>query len=185
MRPSYDSPTGHFHVRYTHLGDRFADNANSVGFIRDDDIENAFDSPDAGGDMRRAFVELGGVYKRLEFNFWLNFAQALDSIGTEEDFGDTVDYRNVFVGLLDVPVVGGIRAGFFKEPFGLEEITSSNDITFLERSLTDAFIKRRNLGVMFHRRLTGARRVTVALGGFRDTTTDLETKDTASPTPRS
>lgn len=37
LRPAYDSPTGHFHVRYTHLGDRFADNINSVGFIRDDD----------------------------------------------------------------------------------------------------------------------------------------------------
>jgi hypothetical protein len=37
LRPSYDSPTGHFHVRYTHLGSRFADNANVVGFIRDDD----------------------------------------------------------------------------------------------------------------------------------------------------
>jgi hypothetical protein len=36
LRPSYDSPTGHFHVRYTHLGDRFAATANAVGFIRDD-----------------------------------------------------------------------------------------------------------------------------------------------------
>lgn len=26
VRPSYDSPTGHFHVRYTHLGDRVRDN---------------------------------------------------------------------------------------------------------------------------------------------------------------
>jgi hypothetical protein len=37
LRPSYDSPTGHFHVRYTHLGERFQENANAVGFIRDDD----------------------------------------------------------------------------------------------------------------------------------------------------
>jgi hypothetical protein len=37
LRPSYDSPTGHFHVRYTHLGERFQDNAGAVGFIRDDD----------------------------------------------------------------------------------------------------------------------------------------------------
>jgi Domain of unknown function (DUF5916)/Carbohydrate family 9 binding domain-like len=37
LRPSYDSPTGHFHVRYTDLGDRFADNVNAIGFIRDDD----------------------------------------------------------------------------------------------------------------------------------------------------
>ncbi|MHB1193498.1 MAG: carbohydrate binding family 9 domain-containing protein [Longimicrobiales bacterium] len=36
LRPSYDSPTGHFHVRYTHLGDRFGDNANAIGLIRDD-----------------------------------------------------------------------------------------------------------------------------------------------------
>jgi hypothetical protein len=37
LRPAYDSPTGHFHVRYTHLGERFQDNANVIGFIRDDD----------------------------------------------------------------------------------------------------------------------------------------------------
>ena len=37
LRPSYDSSTGHFHVRYTHMGDRFGDNINTVGFVRDDD----------------------------------------------------------------------------------------------------------------------------------------------------
>jgi hypothetical protein len=37
LRPSYDSPTGHFHLRYSHLGDRFRDNANVIGFIQDDD----------------------------------------------------------------------------------------------------------------------------------------------------
>jgi len=36
VRPAFDSPTGHFHVRYTDLGDRFADNANVMGFIKDD-----------------------------------------------------------------------------------------------------------------------------------------------------
>lgn len=37
VRPSYDSPTGHFHVRYGHLGDRVADNVNAIGQIVDDD----------------------------------------------------------------------------------------------------------------------------------------------------
>jgi len=37
VRPAYDSPTGHFHVRYTHLGEHFRENANGIGFIRDDD----------------------------------------------------------------------------------------------------------------------------------------------------
>jgi len=37
LRPSYDSATFHIHIRYTHLGKKFGDNANEVGFIRDDD----------------------------------------------------------------------------------------------------------------------------------------------------
>jgi hypothetical protein len=36
LRPSYDSATFHFHLRYTHLGKHFGDNANHVGFISDD-----------------------------------------------------------------------------------------------------------------------------------------------------
>jgi hypothetical protein len=36
LRPSYDTTTFHFHVRYTQLGRNFGYNANSVGFIRDD-----------------------------------------------------------------------------------------------------------------------------------------------------
>jgi hypothetical protein len=37
VRPSYDSSTAHAHIRYTHLGDRVADNINAIGFILDDD----------------------------------------------------------------------------------------------------------------------------------------------------
>lgn len=36
LRSSYDSATFHIHLRYTQLGRRFRDNANEVGFIRDD-----------------------------------------------------------------------------------------------------------------------------------------------------
>jgi transcriptional regulator with XRE-family HTH domain len=36
LRPSFDSATSHFHVRYTQIGKYFGDNANAVGFIRDD-----------------------------------------------------------------------------------------------------------------------------------------------------
>jgi hypothetical protein len=43
IRPSYDSSTFHIHLRYTHLGLYFGDNANRVGFIPDDN-RNEFDS---------------------------------------------------------------------------------------------------------------------------------------------
>jgi len=36
LRPSYDSPTGHFHVRYGHIGDHVAANVNAIGQIVDD-----------------------------------------------------------------------------------------------------------------------------------------------------
>lgn len=36
LRPAYDSQTFHTHFRYTFLGENFGDNANAVGFIRDD-----------------------------------------------------------------------------------------------------------------------------------------------------
>ena len=62
VRPSYDSPTSHFHVRYTHLGDRFADTANAIGFIRDDDrreVDSAF--------SRTIWVK-SGAFERIDYS---------------------------------------------------------------------------------------------------------------------
>jgi hypothetical protein len=64
-RPAYDSRTTHAHVRYTHLGDRFQDNANSVGFIRDDD-RREFDT-----NVRRRFFINGRLLDEITpmFNY--------------------------------------------------------------------------------------------------------------------
>ena len=36
LRPSWDTTTSHFHVRYTNLGEHFGENVNVIGFVRDD-----------------------------------------------------------------------------------------------------------------------------------------------------
>jgi phosphate-selective porin OprO/OprP len=54
----------------------------------------------------------------------------------------------------------------------------------MERSLTDAFVERRNLGVMLHRRFTEERRVSAALGVYREANNDLETMDGYGVTAR-
>lgn len=36
IRPAYDSPTHHFHVRYSNWDEGLMDNMNAVGFVRDD-----------------------------------------------------------------------------------------------------------------------------------------------------
>ena len=62
LRPSYDSATFHFHLRYTHLGEKFADNANSVGFIRDDN-RHEFDSA-----VNKTFWIKRGYFERIEYD---------------------------------------------------------------------------------------------------------------------
>jgi hypothetical protein len=61
-RPSFDTPTGHFHFRYTHLGDRFGDNVNAVGFIPDDD-RREMDS-----DLSKTFWSAKGLLQRVELS---------------------------------------------------------------------------------------------------------------------
>jgi phosphate-selective porin OprO/OprP len=141
-------------------------------FREDEEINAAFGSPEEGFEVRRFFLELGALYKkRYEFRFML-------------DLANNVDYRDIFLGMIGIPYLGGIRAGYFKEPFGLEEVESSNDITFLERSLTDALVDRRNLGVMIHRIFPGARRGTLSLGAFREANNELDTDDGRNVTGR-
>ncbi len=61
IRPSWDTPTSHFHVRFTNLGDNFADNVNAVGFIRDDD-RREFDSA-----LEHTFWITGTILERLRY----------------------------------------------------------------------------------------------------------------------
>ena len=59
--------------------------------------------------------------------------------------------------------------GHMKEPFGLEELTSSRYITFMERAtVTEAFVPDRNAGIMAHS-TSPDRRMTWAVGAFRPT----------------
>ncbi len=58
--------------------------------------------------------------------------------------GGDADFKDVYVGLKKLPGVGTLKVGHFKEAFGLEELTSSKYITFIERSLpTEAFAPSR------------------------------------------
>jgi phosphate-selective porin OprO/OprP len=149
---------------------------DAATFSEDPEISSVFGAPDPGVDVRRAFFELGALYlDRYEFRFMMDFSGTGELSELTSPVSD-VDFRDIFVGMLDVPFVGAVRVGYFKEPFGLEEIESSNDITFMERSLTDAMVERRNLGVMMHR-LHAERLGTTSLGFYRDATNELDIGD--------
>ncbi len=67
----------------------------------------------------------------------------------EWDFaGGDAAVRDAYLQLNNMGPLGSLRAGHFKEPFSLEELTSSNNITFMERSLPVQFAPSRNFGFL-------------------------------------
>lgn len=72
-----------------------------------------------------------------------NFSYALD---VDLDQG-TAALRDVYLRFRELPIVGNIRIGHQKEFFSMESMTSSNHTVFLDRSLGDGFVPRRNPGI--------------------------------------
>jgi phosphate-selective porin OprO/OprP len=110
-----------------------------------------------GVEFRRARIFFEGtVYERLFFRAQYDFAEGAP------------EFKDVYMGLKGLGPVGSIQVGQFKEPFFLDEQTSSNYITFMERPLGNAFFPDRNVGVMAFNNLAD-KRVLWQIGTFRDT----------------
>ncbi len=90
VRPSYDSPTGHVHFRYTHLGDRFADHVNAIGFIRDDN-RREMDSA-----VEKQFWFRTGLLEKIvyESNYNIYWSQKNELRSWQIDEGLNFEFRN-------------------------------------------------------------------------------------------
>lgn len=108
----------------------------------------------------RPFVS-GTVADRLDFKLEGEFT------------GSQAKWMDLYLRLKDIPGVGKVTVGHFKEPFGLEQLTSSADTTFLERALPDIFAPGRSVGAMLSDSVFG-RRATWSVGLFHS----LADKDT-------
>ena len=77
-----------------------------------------------------------------------------------------VTMKDAYVGIHEVPLLSYLRFGNFKEPFSLEELTSSKYITFMERSLPiGVFSPSRHIGMASYRH-TESENATLAFGVF-------------------
>jgi phosphate-selective porin OprO and OprP len=82
------------------------------------------------------------------------------------DFDDAEsNMKDVYVGIHEIPLLGYVRAGHFKEPFSLEELTSSKYITFMERALPNALVRGRSVGVCAYNH-SEDEQFTIASGAF-------------------
>jgi len=121
------------------------------------DKDDTFGELEDGVEFRRVRLYIAGqVYNDVEFKAQYDFA------------GGDADFKDVYIGLRHLPVVGHFRAGHFKEPFGLEELTSSKYITFMERALPNVFAPGRNDGFTIFDTAFD-QRVTWAVGVFKET----------------
>jgi phosphate-selective porin OprO/OprP len=109
----------------------------------DDDPETeAFFNTDRDNELGFRTIRLGGkgdIYENLFYTVELEFRGTNSSIA----------FKDIYIEQQQLPWLGHVRAGHFKEPIGLEEFGSDLYLTYMEKSpATKAFTPGRNFGVM-------------------------------------
>lgn len=148
---NFDSQDGNFKLK---IGGRLQ--TDWFWSSEDDSIKSNVGEQEDGVEFRRARIYFSGlIYDNVEYKLQLDFE------------GGDADFKDAYLALTDFPL-GTLQMGHFKEPFSLEELTSSKYITFLERALPNVFAPSRNTGFMLHH-VASDERMTAAVGLFRDT----------------
>ncbi|MCB2208550.1 MAG: hypothetical protein KQH67_09675 [Bacteroidetes bacterium] len=126
-----DSDDGDFKIK---MGGRIQ---YDIMFINQDDSLNTNYTAENGSEIRRArLYTSGSLFSNVKFKLQVDFAPA------------KVVLKDIYLTITKIPIVGNFQAGNFKQPFGMEMLTSSNTITEMERPLTNQFDHDRDLGVM-------------------------------------
>jgi len=83
----------------------------------------------------------GDIWENVDYKAEIAFGEQ----GTNTDRPTAKD---VYMTFKELAILQNVRIGHFKEPFSLDQLTSARFITFMERSLLDAFAPARNIGIM-------------------------------------
>jgi phosphate-selective porin OprO/OprP len=100
----------------------------------------------SGVEFRRLRLFIAGqIYHKILFKLDFDFA------------GGTAQLRDAYITVTKIPLLGNLQFGHFKEPIGLELLSSSNFISMMERGLTNPLTPDRNTGVMAYNNLVNER----------------------------
>ncbi len=137
-------------------------------FFPNQAIKDSLGTLTNGTEFRRVrFFNSGTIYNNINYKLQLDFA------------GGEVEAKDIFIEITKLPVVGNLKIGHFKEPFSLEEMTSSKYLTFMERPAVKAFNPSRNTGIMLYNQLFETR-LSWQAGWFRNTNSYGNNKDAAN-----
>lgn len=109
---------------------------DSVWFSQDPTNRATVGDVQDGIDFRRA--RLAGVGKVTEN---VNYHMEFDFAASQAVFVDD------FVGFTNVPILGNVRIGRWRQPFGMSALTSIRELPFLERATQFAFVPFRQTGI--------------------------------------
>jgi phosphate-selective porin OprO/OprP len=116
-------------------------------------------------DTARIYIE-GQVFENVNYKFQMAFGESMFPV-----------FKDVYIQVNELPLLGHFRVGHFKEPFGLEQSTSSRFITFMERTLADMYVPARNQGLMAFNSIYDSDNAHWYLGTFRSESSDREPDD--------
>lgn len=102
----------------------------------------------------------GTLFEEVDYKVEYDFA-------ADNPAGGSTEAKDVYIGVKGT-ALGEVRVGHFKEPFSIEQLTSSRFTTFMERSVADAFVPGRNSGIAVLNNNPGET-ATWSLGAFRTT----------------
>jgi phosphate-selective porin OprO/OprP len=127
----------------------------------DSAIRKRFDTG-ADQDVRRAWLQVTGAFRdNLIYNAQIDLA------GNSSGDDDRNRYiRQLYVGWTRPGTLDGVRVGFSKEPFTMDDSTSAMAVPFMERALPIVFAPSYNLGILVNSQALD-RRVSWGVGGFR------------------
>jgi len=130
--------------------------ADSVWFIQDAKNIQAVGDVQNGADFRRArLAAAGDAWENIGYMLEMDFA-----------FPGRPTFMDVWMEARDVLGGNTVRIGQYRQPIGMDGLTSVKELTFLERALPFAFLPFRQIGAMYFGN-TDDEQSTYALSGFR------------------
>lgn len=115
--------------------------ADAVTFDQNDASRLVYGTVENGADFRRARLSAkGAVTDRMDYFLQMDFG-----------FFGRPTFTDVWADFKEAGPLGTVRVGQWKQPFGLETVSSFRYTTFMERSSTfQAFVPFRHIGVGFY-----------------------------------
>lgn len=106
----------------------------------------------------------GDLYENINYRMEIDMAQAQSSTNP----GLLAAFQDVWVNFRELPILGHLKIGFFKEPYGLEQQTGEEYLLFMERSLANTFAPARRFGAMAYDDLNEDKTLSWFTGVFRE-----------------